>query len=51
LSDNQIRCGVIGKSRWEMPRLANASSTAFSAEGSEPATPDPPAPFAPRVVD
>jgi hypothetical protein len=30
-----------------MPRLANASSTALTADGSEPATPDSPAPFAP----
>ena len=43
----QTRCGVIGRSRWSMPRAASASSTAFIADGSEPATPDSPAPLTP----
>ena len=47
LSALHTRAGDSGRSRCRTPRVDGASSTALTAAGSEPATPDSPAPLAP----
>ena len=44
------RSGVAGMSIWRIPYSDNASTSAFITEGSAPAQPASPQPFAPRTL-